>query len=196
MVRIYVEGGGGKEGKARCREGFEKLVKKCGFKGRMPRIVACGPRGEAYRRFNRSLSDANEDIFLLVDSEDPVKDISRTWEHLMWRDKWDKPGNATDDDVLFMTTCMETWLVADRDALRDHFGNTLQNSALPPLQSLESRDRKDVQARLIRATRQCKAPYKKGPKSYEILGKLDPEEIEKYLPSFKRMRSILDDSLA
>ena len=94
-----------------------------------------------------------------------------------------------------MTTCMETWIVADRAALKEHFGNGLQDSALPPLQNLESRDRKDVHDRLVKATSQCPGPYDKGPKSYEVLGKLNPEKIEDYLPSFKRMRSILNDTL-
>lgn len=27
---------------------------------------------------------------------------------------WDPPTGATDNQVLLMTTCMETWIVADR----------------------------------------------------------------------------------
>ena len=40
-ARIYLEGGGdSKDGKVRCREGFSKLLRKCGLSGRMPRLVA------------------------------------------------------------------------------------------------------------------------------------------------------------
>ena len=40
---IYLEGGGeSKELHSRCREGFRKLLEKNGFKGNMPRLVACG----------------------------------------------------------------------------------------------------------------------------------------------------------
>ena len=194
-MRIYVEGGGGPGGKSRCREGFRKLLEKCGFRGRMPKIVACGSRNQAYDNFKIALSGSDKNVMLLVDSEDPVRDINKTWNHLKRRDNWDRPQEATDDDVLFMTTCMETWIVADRAALRDHFGNGLRDSALPHLQNLESRNRKDVHERLIRATSQCPGPYKKGPKSYEVLGKLDPEKIGEYLPSFVRMRRILNGKL-
>ena len=194
-MRIYVEGGGGKDGKPRCREGFRKLLEKCGFSGRMPEIVACGSRNQAYDNFRTALSGSDKNVTLLVDSEDPIRDINKTWDHLKRRDNWDRPQEATDDDVLFMTTCMETWIVADRAALRDHFGNRLLDSALPPLQNLEGRNRKDVHDRLVRATSQCPGPYKKGPKSYEVLGKLDPENIGEYLPSFVRMRRILSGEL-
>jgi hypothetical protein len=50
--RIYVEGGGeSKEMHARCREGFRTLLENSGFKGRVPRIVACGGRDAAYDAF-------------------------------------------------------------------------------------------------------------------------------------------------
>ena len=94
-----------------------------------------------------------------------------------------------------MVTCMETWIVADRQALNEHFGNRLQTSALPPLDNLESRSRQDVQDRLERATRDCPGPYTKGPKSFEILGKLNPSVLEQHLPSFHRTRRILSDKL-
>ncbi len=42
---IYLEGGGeSKELHSRCREGFRKLLEKNGFKGNMPRLVACCDR--------------------------------------------------------------------------------------------------------------------------------------------------------
>ena len=195
MVRIYVEGGGVSGGNSRCREGFRRLLEKCGFKGRMPKIVACGSRNQAYDKFKTALSGSDKNIMLLVDSEDPVRNINETWEHLRRRDNWDRPQGAVDNDVLFMTTCMETWIVADHAALKEYFGNRLMESALPPLQDIESRNRKYVYNRLVAATRQCPGPYKKGPKSYEVLGRLDPERIEEYLPSFKRMRSILNSTL-
>lgn len=195
MVSIYVEGGGGTEGKSRCREGFRRLLERCGFKGRMPKIVACGSRNQAYDNFKTALSGSDKNVMLLIDSEDPVRDIDETWEHLRRRDKWDRPQGARDDDVLLMTTCMETWIVADHATLKEHFGNRLMESALPPLQDLESRNRKDVHDRLVAATSQCPGPYKKGPKSYEPLGKLDPDKIQEYLPSFMRARSILDGKL-
>ena len=100
------------------------------------------------------------------------------------------------DQVLMMTTCMETWVVADRSALKDYFGQGIQPNTLPPLVKLENRSRGDVQSRLENATKNSPGPYTKGPKSYMVLGRLDPDTLESHLPSFGRVRKILDDKLS
>ena len=194
---IFVEGGGTTRVNSACRKGFGDLLLKCGFQGRMPRIVPSGSRNEAYNDFRNALARASRDdiVMLLVDSEDPVADIDRTWEHLRRRDGWQVPRGAVDEDALLMTTCMETWIVADRNALREHFGHNFQESALPPMDNLEHRNRQDVLIRLERATRNCSAPYAKGPKSFAVLNALNPEMLERWLPSFSRARRILDRRL-
>ena len=191
---IYLEGGGdSSNGKRGCREGFRKLLEKCGLSGRMPKLVACGSRGSAYDRFKIAYAMASETdyVALLIDSEDPISDIDDTWAHLWQRDKWQRPAGVQDDQVLFMTTCMETWIVADHKTLREHFGQYLQISALPPPDNLETRVRVDIQNALENATRNCPSPYVKNPKSYQVLGKLNPDAIEPYLPSFQRTHRIL-----
>lgn len=94
-----------------------------------------------------------------------------------------------------MTTCMETWIVADRDALAKHYGDKLQISALPPLVDLESRSRHDIQNYLFHATRDCSNAYKKGKRSFAVLEKLSPNELELHLRSFVRVKQILEDRL-
>ena len=120
---IYLEGGGdSKELHTRCREGFRKLLEKCGYKGNMPRLVACGGREAVFDDFRLAHgSRAPEDfIAMMIDSEDPLKDTEANWDHLINRDHCEKPPDAVDEQVLFMTTCMETWIVADRDSLSSH----------------------------------------------------------------------------
>ena len=196
--RIYIEGGGDTaESKARCRAGFRQLLENCGFKGRMPTLRVCGSRNSAYDNFRDAHANAAATDYtaLLVDSEDPVADLDATWRHLRQRDGWPRPPGAADEQVLLMTTCMETWIVADRDTLAAHYGPCLQPSALPPTNNLESRRRNDVQRSLERATRSCAAPYAKGPHSFAILGRLTPSTLESLLPSFRRARRILDGRL-
>lgn len=199
-ARIYLEGGGNsKEGKVRCREGFRKLFEKCGFTGRMPALVACGPRNDAYDDFKTAHSQASFGNFigLLVDSEEPVVDVEQTWQHVAQKtgDLWTRPNGADDEQILFMTTSMETWMVADRNALITHFGPRLNEPTLPPVQNLEQRDRHHILNALQNASRNCPGPYNKGPKSFELLGKLNPTVLEEHLPSFKRVRRILDRNL-
>ncbi len=198
---VYLEGGASgpdsKDLQIRCREGFKKFLEKCGYKGRMPRLFACGPRSAAFDDFKTAFSTrrAGDYVAMWIDSEDPLTDLEATWEHLRRRDHWIPPAGATDDQVLFMTTCMETLIVADHAALRDHYRAKLQASALPPLIDLENRGRHDVQDRLAHATRNCTNPYAKGRRSFEVLGKLTPATLSEHLPSFVRTRRILGQQL-
>ena len=199
-AKLFVEGAAqGPNSKllqSRCREGFRKLLEQCGFAGRLPQIVACGGRGTAYRDF--SIAHANSGsryVALLVDSEDPVADIEQTWAHLKARDNWDKPAGASDDEVLLMTTCMESWIASDREALRQHYGANLQENALPNLHGMEARHRHTVQDALAHATRNCKNAYEKGNRSFEVLEKLQPVELRKHLPSFARCERVLKAKL-
>ena len=159
----------------------------------MPKLSAVGSRESAFDRFKTALSDTDNSDFvaLLIDSEDSITDVERTWDHLRQRDGWSKPEGATDDQVLFMTTSMETWIVADRSALRGRFPRGFNENPLPALPGIESRNRNDVLDALRRATDNR---YSKGKISFELLGSLDPNVLEQ-LPSFSRARRILNEKL-
>lgn len=126
-AHLYIEGADSKEDQIRCREGFRRLLEKAGFSGRMPRLSACGGRNSAFDDFTTALASAKAGHFvaMLIDSEDPLVDTETTWAHLSARDGWERPEGAADEQVLFMTTCMETWIVADRVSLRIHYGHKL-----------------------------------------------------------------------
>ena len=100
---IYVEGGGtgaqSKEVDIRCREGFRKLLEKCDFEGRMPRLVACSGRDAAFDLFKTALAlyTVKSFVGLWIDSEEPLGDLEATWKHLWARDKWAQPAGATDE---------------------------------------------------------------------------------------------------
>lgn len=202
-AHLYIEGGGNsKEEKIRCREAFASLLNSQGFGGRMPRLTACGGRGAAFDDFKTAHASAKQDHFvgLLIDSEDPLAMPTdplqqQTWEHLRQRDDWAQPNCATDDQVLFMTTCMETWIAADRETLRAHYRQGLNENQLPPTGQLESRQRHSVQHALQNATSACSNAYRKGRRSYEVLGKLKPVVLAALLPSFARAMAILEQKL-
>ena len=198
---IYVEGGGdSKELHTRCREGFRKLLEKCGFKGRMPRLSACGGRDAVFDDFSiaHASGRTGDYVAMWIDGEEPVADIEKAWEHLRnvtTVTPWSRPAGASDDQILFMTTCMETWIVADRTTLEEHYGSDLQESALPPLERLEQRARDEVQDKLVRATRNCSNAYAKGKRSFGILGKLAPSPLREHLLSFVRVLRVLAEKL-
>lgn len=219
MAKIYIEGGGeGKDQLSKCREGFQKLLQATGeFQGRMPRLVACGGREQTFKDFKTAHKHSgNEFVAMLIDSEDPIAVDTTAWRHLKTRDGWDQPDNATNEQVLFMATCMETWIVADRVALKAHYGADLQESALPVLTqakepkrseeedvntdlpiatTLEQRSRHDIQDALVHATRNCSNTYKKGNRSFALLAELSFERIKSHVPNFKRTINILKKNL-
>lgn len=142
-IRIYVEGGGDSNAlKTRCREGFQRFFEKAGLKGRMPRVIACGTRRNAYDDFCTALkqADPNEFIVLLVDSEEPVPQGCGSWEHLKNRsdDNWDKPPKAADDNAHLMVQCMEAWFLADKDVLMVFYGSGFNSKVLGNRKDIES----------------------------------------------------------
>jgi hypothetical protein len=195
--RIFVEGGGtSNELRTRCREGFHKLLENAGFTGRVPRIVACGSRNDAFDAFKTAHTSGRYDyVALIVDSEDAVNDSEKPWVHLTNRDPWERPANTTDDQVFLMTTCMETWLVADRAALKMHYGTNLQDSSLPALTTLETRHRHAVQDALVHASRNCTNFYAKDKRSFALLAVVKPATLQTHLPAFARMIRILSAKL-
>ena len=159
-VTVYVEGGGDRaELKRQCRKGFQELMANAGFGGRLPKVVACGPRDSAFRSFERALRSGDGYPILLVDSEDPVAGANRydanpsgAWRHLVQHDRWTRPSGSKDDQAQLMVTTMETWLLADRQTLIGYFP-AMSANALPPDADLESRRKQDVTVALRNATR-------------------------------------------
>lgn len=197
-VKIFVEGGGdSKKLHVRSREGFRKLITNSGFMGRMPSIVSCGGRKNAYDLFGTFLKSAKRDEFpmLLVDSEDPV--TTGPWDHLKVRDNWDRPVGARDDQAQLMATCMETWMMADPEALREFFGTCLRESALLPARDLERRSRQELLEALKHATEDCgrNKRYDKDERSFQILGELNPETLQENLLYFGRFIEALKEHL-
>lgn len=206
-VKIYIEGGGdnNKLLQIQCRTGFRQLIEKAGFIGRMPATVACGGRESAFNDFKTAVVNSKEDeyVILLVDSEEPISssdvmpDSNYAWDHLLTRDKWERPHGVSADQAQLMVTCMETWIMADRKAMSDIFGAQLQMSALLPENNLEIRPRHEVQDKLAHATRDCgkDRTYTKGKRSFMIIGKLNPETLKAHLPYFRRFIETLEQHL-
>lgn len=196
-VKLYVEGGAKGKLAGKCREGFSKLIGKACPNRAKPTIVSCGSRENAWDRFQTALKNAKGGIhpILLVDSEGPVN-AETAWEHLKQQDGWQKPSNAQSDQAHLMVQCMETWLVADRDNLRNYYKGELNENPLPNATNLEEVDKNTVISALKDATRQCKkGPYSKGRHSFDLLAGADPEKLKKALPHFQTLCDTLQNRL-
>ena len=179
-ITIYVEGGSPGALKIECRKGFSQFLEKAGFRSRMPKVVACGSRSEAYQRFCTALSQADIDDspLLLVDSEGPI--AATPWKHVLQRvgDGWKQPDGAKDDHLHLMVQMMEAWFLADVPVLKAYFGPKFQEKKLPKTKAIESISKDDIESSFTAAVQDCpKKSYKKGRDSFEILGRLDPQRV-------------------
>ena len=133
---IYIEGGGDRdENLARLfRRSWTKFFEAAGLEGRMPRVVRGGGRARTFDLFQTAIGNPRPGRvpLLLVDSEADAAAGHSAWRHLQARDGWDRPPGARNDQAFLMVQVMETWLVADRNALngysapcfaRTRFGN-------------------------------------------------------------------------
>lgn len=175
--KIYVEGGGNSSLNRECREGFAKLFGKLGLS---VQFVACGSRNEAFKDFKNAVLQS-EDTWpiLLVDSEEVVM-LPTKREHLTKRDAtWQFPDSVAERQVQLMTTCMESWLICDKQTLKEYFGQCFKDTSLPSSHSIEEKDHHEVIEALKAATRDCGKDkgYDKGRHSFKILARLDPQKL-------------------
>ena len=195
-IKIYVEGGGDNNAlRTACRRGFATFFERAGLAGRMPRIVACGGRHDAFESFRTALRRASPDELplLLVDSETVVMPGCSPWLHLSARDGWEKPPSADDRHVYLMVQCMETWFMADMEAVAKYFGQGFNRAALRRHSILEAMEKEDVMSALLSASRDSrpKGAYRKGRDSFEVLSLLDPALVSQECSHASRLLAFL-----
>ena len=198
-VFLYIEGGGDRAAlHDELRYGFAQFFSKAGCRGTMPRIVACGGRAQAFDRFQTACANGKRAI-LLVDSETLVNATCESpWEHFQTREgdeRLVKPQRVSDDDAHLMVCCMESWFLADRDALTTYFGHGFNENALPHENNqIESIPKERVLGELARATKNSrKGQYDKGRDSFTLIGLIDPQKIEEKSPWAERLLKKLRD---
>lgn len=187
-VRIVIEGGGSGENPDKdFRQAWTQFFKAAGLVGRMPKVVRGEGREQTFDKFKTALQTARRDevVILLVDSEEPVAAGHSPWQHLRNRDNWDQPAGAADDSAYLMVQVMETWLLADRDALREFFGPQLNENHFSQWPNLEELHKDTVLSALERATSVCQKTYSKGKVSFELLAQIDPQTVAGACPHAK-----------
>ena len=182
-VAIYMEGGGdSRDTKAALRRGMDGLLAPLKAVARRKemhwKLVCCGPRGEAFRGFQNAVRNTDDSlVVLLVDAEGPVQAEPRA--HLYARDEWDMTGvNAR--AVHLMVQAMETWIVADSEALGRYYGQGFNAQVLPATADLERVSKRDVEHSLRRATeRTQKGRYHKIRHASDLLQRMDVASVKR-----------------
>jgi hypothetical protein len=201
VVKLYVEGGAQDSGFERslCRRAFSQFFSTDPrLKGKLPRTVPCGGRKAAYDAFVTEVRNPKPGVLplLLVDSESSVATGKTVWEHLKSRpgDQWVKPKGVTDDQVFLMVQVMETWFIADQEAMARFFGGEFRRAAIPAWPNLEQIPKSSIYESLEKATADCgPRRYGKGRLSFELLSNISPGKVEAASPHaralFERLRN-------
>ena len=177
-----MEGGGERHNsKARLRQGMEEFLidikNACRIRGWHWKLVCCGSREQAYRRFRNERQNIDAGIVvLLVDSESEIDNASPI-DHLAVRDGWNLDGVGA-EWVHLMTQTMESWIVADPGGLSTFYKRGFREHVLPRSSDLEKVSKVDVQRALDRATQGSqKGRYHKIRHVKEVLQSISPAVV-------------------
>ncbi len=186
-VFVYMEGGGDSDTlKSELRQSMATWLGKCpALQGKRPRVVACGGREQAFDHFKTALAQG-KNALLLVDSEEKVSashqpsvqgDGGLPWLHLKQQAGWDQPPSARQEDAHLMVVCMESWFLAQPQALKDFFGAGFRMELLPRGQVEQHTKAAIYQGLKLASQKSAKGEYGKGAHSFKLLGLLDPGKV-------------------
>ncbi|HEX2078980.1 MAG TPA: DUF4276 family protein [Longimicrobium sp.] len=198
-IRIYVEGGGDKDSKARMRQAFSQFLAESRDAARQRRakwsVILCGSRDDTFSAFRQGVKDhPNARVFLLVDAEQEVAGSPR--EHLASRDPWDL-SFADDEQCHLMAQVMESWFLADAAALERFYGQGFAAGHIPKRKNVEEVPKAEVMSALDNASRSTrKGRYHKIQHGPQILENLHPQRVRSRAPHCKRLFTALADALS
>lgn len=198
-IRIYIEGGGDDNNtKRQIRQGFSNFLKELVDIARNKRIrwqiIICGSRHHAFRDFKNAL-ESHPDAFnvLLVDSEAAVN--KTPWEHLKDRDKWESL-DVDDTHCHLMVQVMESWFIADIDALKRFYGQGFKENAIPKNPNVEKINKLELESALKIATKDTsKGEYHKIKHGAILLAQVNVTKVRSASPHCDRLFKILAEKM-
>lgn len=201
-IIIFMEGGGQhKESRAMLRAGMEEFLRElketAQAKSWRWKLSCSGSRDIAFKRFeNARRRGGHTLVVLLVDAEGPVSASPR--EHLFAKDGWNM-RDANDNAIHLMTQTMETWILADSEALANYYKQNFTRNALPNSDDLEKVSKADVERALKQATQKTtKGAYHKNKIKHagDLLKRIDPRKARKKCRHCERLFSVLNRAMA
>ncbi len=201
-VKVYVEGGGSTQfTRDPLRDGFDIFchdLKLLAYNNDCElTFILCGGKTETIRDFKKALISNNDAIkVLLVDSDGPVTQQPK--KHLKI-----KIPEVTDDQCHLMVQIMESWFLADLNALRGFYIDELDDKELNKYQDInnvENIDKKDIEQVLIQATKETSYgnywEYGKTLHASKILKRLNANTVRKKAKHCDRLFTTLETLIA
>ena len=200
-VAIYMEGGSdSRDTKTALRQGMEAFLitikEAVREKSWRWKLVCCGSRDETFRKFRKAFQVGEYAItVLLVDAEAPVEgpvEDRSVRDHLRSRDGWDFDFVSAADVIHLMIQTIETWIVADQQALAKYYGQGFRGNELPKTINLETVAKTKISGALNRSIRHTqKGLYHKIRHASDLLKKIDPQHVASRCPSCARLFATL-----
>jgi hypothetical protein len=197
-VKIFVEGGGNnnEDTITRCRQGFGAYCAKVAEGKSRPKIVPCGGRDQAFKRFREEIKNgkSEERYALLVDSEGPAGSKSPV-DYLSARDHWVFPP-LNNHQVFLMVQAMEAWFLADRATLAEFYGDGFLAKSLPGSPTnVEAVIKDDLELHLRHASKPTlKGEYHKTKHGFALLERIDSAKVEMASAHAKQLHDFLRGS--
>jgi hypothetical protein len=200
-IRIYVEGGGKGNPRARIRKAFNaffaSLVATARESGIRWELIPCGSRNSTLEDFKTALR-SHPDAFnvLLVDADGPMRG-SKPKQHLHNPNHgWDLQV-VSDEQCHLMVQIFEAWLVADVEALEAFFSPGFNARRLPKHPKVEEIDKAVLEKALKEATRKSKkGEYHKIKHAAKLLELIDASKVRSAAPHCRRLFETLEAKLA
>ena len=187
-IRVYFEGDDA------LRKGFNNFLKSeidlARQRGLGFNLIAGSSTAETIKDF-MTAARAHKDAIniVLIDSDKP--DNGNLIADLKQRESWDTEVGAEiqDEQIHFMVQVMESWFLADRDALKKYYGQGFREGRLPDNQNnVEQISKSDVNDGLKNATRHtAKKKYHKTQHAPDLLSNLDVDKVRCNAPSCNRL---------
>ena len=187
-IRVYFEGGNA------LRKGFNSFLKSEIDRARQHGLklmpIAGGSTAETIKDF-MTAARAHKDAIniVLIDSDKP--DNGNLIAEVKQRASWDAEAGAEiqDEQIHFMVQVMESWFLADRNALKKYYGQGFREGRLPGNQNnVERISKSDVDNGLKNATRDTrKKKYHKTRHAPALLSSLDVDKVRYNAPSCNRL---------
>jgi hypothetical protein len=147
------------------------------------RFLAVATKGAPAGEYRTALEANPEALnFLLLDSDEPLKNGPRT--NLLRRKRLE---GCDSESIFWMVQVMESWFLADTDALRLHYGDGFREKVLQGNPKVQEISKADVLSKLNRATKATKRGAYEKNHAFVLLGLIDPDKVRKAAPECQRM---------
>lgn len=203
-IKLYVEGGGKgshKRATIKLQQGFDAFFRDLKSAAREKRIsfkiIPAGNTQSTYDDFIFSVEHSPQSFnLLLVDSDEAVAEDKTARGFLQNKyKKWNLQA-VKDDQCHLMVQIMESWFVADVDALKSFYGKDFKEGAIPKNKNVETIAKETVEKSLETATAKTqKAEYHKIEHGAKILELVNPQKVRDAAPYCERLFKIISQEI-